>query len=178
MLAVLIHPSLLANTVAVPVPSATLLLTFLVGLVIPALVALVTKENLPQWAKTLILTLLSVVAGTLAGLVSTPPSTWAQWKLVLVSIAVAFVGAATSGHLWQPALASIARATRAFGIGKKASTPAGLKVPMLRIPLFLEVDQVHAGAPLQNGDTFQVPLQATHGTIVQEDGTVLMEITF
>lgn len=112
-----------------------LVITFLVGLVLPALVAFVTKETLPQWIKSLILLFLSTVAGVISGLAASPPASWHQWQAVLVAIFVTFVSAAASDHsLWTPsgALSAISSRTRGFGIGaqpREASMPHESQVP-------------------------------------------------
>jgi hypothetical protein len=106
---------------------SALLITALVGLVIPALVALVTKESLPPWAKALILLLLSTASGVLSGVVGSPPATWAQWQAVLVAIVVTFVTAAASQYaVWAPDTGAFAhlrafidRRTGSVGIGRR-----------------------------------------------------------
>lgn len=107
---------------------SALLITALVGLIIPALVSLVTKETLPQWAKMLLLTLLSTASGILAGITGNPPSTWAQWQAIIVAILVTFVSAAASQFaVWQPKTgafahlsAAIDRHTGKVGLGRRA----------------------------------------------------------
>lgn len=114
---------------------SALLITSLVGLIIPALVALVTKETLPQWAKALILLLLSTASGVLAGLTGNPPATWAQWQAVLAAIVVTFVSAAASEFsIWAPGTGALAhlravidRHTGRVGIG--ASPTASVPMP-------------------------------------------------
>lgn len=105
---------------------SALIITALVGLIIPALVALVTKETLPAWAKSLLLLLLSTAAGILAGVTGSPPQSWTEWKTVLVAILVTFVSAAASQFaVWQPSTGALAhlrafidRKTGHVGIGK------------------------------------------------------------
>jgi hypothetical protein len=102
---------------------ATLLITALVGLVIPALVALVTKEALPTKVKALLLLLFSTASGVVAGLAATPPHSWTEWQAVLVSILVTFVSAAASDvAAWRPTggTAAVTRATERFGFGPRS----------------------------------------------------------
>lgn len=93
---------------------SALLITALVGLIIPALVALVTKEKLAPWAKSLILLLLSTTAGILAGLTGNPPHSWTEWKTVIVAILVTFVSAAAAQYaVWEPQTGALSH-LRAF----------------------------------------------------------------
>ena len=77
---------------------SALLITALVGIIIPALVAIVTKESLPEPAKGLLLLFLSTASGVIAGFVATPPSSWAQWQAVLASVFVTFVASVSSDY--------------------------------------------------------------------------------
>jgi hypothetical protein len=67
------------------------IIAMLVGLVIPALVALVTREGLPTWIKEAILLLLSTATGILTALVTNPPATLSDWEHVALNIIVAFL---------------------------------------------------------------------------------------
>lgn len=115
---------------------SALLITALVGLVIPALVALVTKETLQAWAKSLILLLLSTASGILAGVAGNPPHSWTEWKTIIVAILVTFVSAAASQvAVWAPKTGAFAhlralidRKTGTIGIGP-ASPSTGLLAP-------------------------------------------------
>jgi hypothetical protein len=104
------------------------LIACLVGVAIPAVVAFITKEALPEAVKALILLFLSTATGILSALASTPPAGWAQWQHVLISIVVTFVAAAASQYAaWKPtgAHAVIAKASAGFGIGPKQGVPHG-----------------------------------------------------
>jgi hypothetical protein len=108
---------------------ATLLITIGVGIVLPWLVALITKESLPPQVKAAILLLLSIAAGVIGGLVSTPPTTWAQWQQVLLTVFVTFVAAFSSEYMSDRTnlTPGINHATAKFGIGApapKADPPA------------------------------------------------------
>lgn len=98
---------------------STLLITIAVGIVLPWLVAFVTKEALPQKIKAMILLLLATAAGVVSGLVSNPPVGWAQWEQVLLTIFVTFVAAASSDHVSDQTEINkaINHGTAKFGIG-------------------------------------------------------------
>lgn len=97
----------------------TTLVTLVVGMLLPALVAVVTKAQLPVWLRQAVLALLAAVTGVLSSIVGAVPSTTAGWVAVLINIAVAFVGAlSTQVSTWEQSggLARIHRATASFGV--------------------------------------------------------------
>lgn len=103
---------------------SALLITIAVSIVLPWLVAFITKESMPQNIKALILLLLATATGIVSGLLTNPPATWAQWQQVLLSIFVAFVAAASSNHFNEHtgATPAISRSTSNFGIGPSPKT--------------------------------------------------------
>jgi hypothetical protein len=76
--------------------NASTLITMIVGLVIPALVVLVTKESMPPRVRALLTLFLTTTAGVLTGLASSPPSTLSQWEHVAVNIVLTWVAAAAA----------------------------------------------------------------------------------
>lgn len=84
----------------------------LAGLVIPAVVDLVTKSHLADGAKALLATILSAVAGALATVTITPGVHWQTVALSMVSAFVAAMGAHQTGYS-RP----IENATKDIGIG-------------------------------------------------------------
>jgi hypothetical protein len=100
----------------------TTLVSLLVGMVLPALTAVVTKEHLPAWIKQAVLLLLATVTGVLTSLIGAVPTTVSGWLAVLTNIALTFVAAlAAQFGLWEHTGAgpAITRATARFGIGPK-----------------------------------------------------------
>lgn len=100
------------------------LITMVVGLLIPALVALVTKESLPARAKVLIVLLLTTASGVLSGIESAPPSSLSGWEHVVLNILMTYVSAAAATVApWIPGstfVEHIERLTSDFGIGSGA----------------------------------------------------------
>lgn len=98
------------------------LLSLLVGLGIPALVAFITRESLPEKVKALILLFLSTASGLISALVTNPPTGWSTWEHILLNIVLTYVAAAASlVATWVPigANKAIHAATdKHFGIGK------------------------------------------------------------
>jgi hypothetical protein len=98
------------------------IIAMLVGLGIPAVVALVTKETLPLHLKALLTLFLTTAAGVLSGIASSPPSNLSEWEHVVVNIVLAYMSAAAATiGTWAPTglLIRISRATQRFGIGKR-----------------------------------------------------------
>jgi hypothetical protein len=94
----------------------------LLGLVFPALIALVTKESLPPHTKVLILLLLTTISGVLSSLLGSVPTTLAGWEHVALNILMTFLAAAAADVAgWKPsgATKAIIRHTSGFGIGPK-----------------------------------------------------------
>lgn len=100
--------------------------SLLIGTVLPALTALVTKEHATDRVKALLTALLSGVTGAVSGFLITPPQGMAQWEQVIGSIAVTWVTAfVTYAAGWKhtPVIAAIARWTRHFGFGGHPPPP-------------------------------------------------------
>ena len=100
--------------------------SMLVGLGIPALVALITREALPAKVKALLLLLLSTATGILSGLVTNPPQSWSTWEHVLLNIVLTYVAAAASliaGWIPTGANKAIERATDRIGFGPRSAQP-------------------------------------------------------
>src|SRR4051812_34431531 len=87
------------------------------GLLIPAVVDLVTKSHLADGAKALLATVLSALAGALATVTITPTVHWQTVALSIVSSFVAAMGAHQTGYS-RP----LQKATADFGIGASAPT--------------------------------------------------------
>lgn len=106
---------------------AGVLWSILVGTLLPALTAFVTRENATPKVKALLTALISGVTGAVSGFLITPPSGWSQWEQVIGTIAVTWAMAAVSYFFgWKPtgAAAAIARATASFGVGGRPAPPA------------------------------------------------------
>ena len=95
----------------------------LAGLVIPAVVDLITKSHLADGAKALIATVLSAAAGALATVTITPGVHWQTVALSMVSSFVAAMGAHQTGYSRL-----IQNATAGFGVGP-ADPPADAPPP-------------------------------------------------
>jgi hypothetical protein len=92
----------------------------LVGLVLPAVIALVTRESLPDHVKVLMLVFLSTVSGVVSSLLGAVPTTFNAWEHVLLNILMTFLsGAAADIAAWRPSGATkrISGATERFGLG-------------------------------------------------------------
>jgi hypothetical protein len=100
--------------------NASTLLTMLVGVGLPLLVAAVTKESLSVRSKTLILAFLSAVSGILTGIIGHVPVGLNAWEGVGLDILLTFVTAAAADiKAWEPTgvTPAVARKTARFGIG-------------------------------------------------------------
>lgn len=99
-----------------------IIVTMIVGVLIPPLVSFVTREALPTPIKEGILLLLSTAAGVISGLATSPPGTLSQWEHVVLNILVTFVTAEAAHYAGHKSgtLAAIHRATDPHvGIGPK-----------------------------------------------------------
>jgi hypothetical protein len=94
-----------------------LIISAVVGVFLPALVALVTKEHLPTLPKQVVLILLASVTGVASGLAGSPPSGLNQWEHVGISILIAFVAAVQSQFGASEVHAVVGRKSASFGIG-------------------------------------------------------------
>jgi hypothetical protein len=108
--------------------TASTIVAMLIGFVLPALAALVTKETLPKPAKVLILLFLSTATGVLTSVLGSLPTTGDGWWHLFLNILMAFAVAASSDQgVWEKsgATARIHNSTDRFlGIGpavKKAA---------------------------------------------------------
>lgn len=96
------------------------ILTMFVGLVLPALIALITKETIPDHIKVLFLLLLSTASGVLSSLVGAVPRSLGEWGHVALNILMTYVASAAADIAgWKPsgATKAISRATANIGIG-------------------------------------------------------------
>lgn len=100
--------------------SLSTIITMLIGLLLPMLITLVTKERLPAHIKVLILLLLSTVSGVTSSLVGSVPVTLTGWGHVALNILMTFVAAAAAQiAAWEPsgALKAVEGRTAKYGIG-------------------------------------------------------------
>jgi len=92
----------------------------IIGVAIPLLVALVSRQKLNATVKALLLLLFSTIAGTVTSVLGTLPTTLSGWEHALLNILMTYIAAAGSYlATWKPAgtTAAISRATANFGIG-------------------------------------------------------------
>lgn len=71
-------------------------LTFALGTLLPALVALVTKQNAASWVKSLALAALSAVSGVLTSVAANGGQL--EWKAALTSFIITFVTAVSTHY--------------------------------------------------------------------------------
>ena len=103
------------------------LISVAIGVVIPGLVALVSREHASAALKAFLSALLTAVSGGLTGALAALPHGWHDWQAILWSIFVAWVAAAVSYFTgWKPSGASdrIAHKTANFGVGPRSAPPA------------------------------------------------------
>ena len=96
------------------------LITLLLGVVVPGLTALITKDTASVRLKALLSALLAAVAGGLTGYITTPPANVHQWETVLLGIGFAWITAGVAYLTgWKPtgAAAYIDRKTHKVGFG-------------------------------------------------------------
>lgn len=98
-----------------------MIISALAGIILPLIVAVITKELAQSWVKAVLLAVLAAITGTI--------STWTQfpedaqtWQAFAISIVTAAVAAWSSyASLWRPTVApKVQSATSSFGIGKSA----------------------------------------------------------
>lgn len=102
----------------------------LIGLGLPLLVALITRQTLAPWLKVGLLALFSAISGAVTSLAGTLPTTLTGWQHLALNILMTFAMAvAASSGAWKPAgtVAAIDRRTSRFGIG-----PAGPAEPVTK----------------------------------------------
>jgi hypothetical protein len=100
--------------------NASTVVTMLIGLGIPALIAFVTKESLNAHAKVLLLLFLTTVSGALTAAVGNLPPDLNAWEHVAFNIFITFAAAGiadVSGWTPSGAKAAIHRASSSFGLG-------------------------------------------------------------
>jgi len=98
----------------------SLALAVVVGVIIPGLTAVVTREHASDRLKGLMTGLLSGLSGGLLCAFTSPPVNVREWVLVLEVIGLTWVSAVVSYLLaWKPSGASkaVAAATSGFGVG-------------------------------------------------------------
>jgi VIT1/CCC1 family predicted Fe2+/Mn2+ transporter len=93
-------------------------ISLLVGTVIPAAIALVTKEVASAKLKALLTGLLAAITGGLSGYLITPPSGTREWEQIALSIGVAWI-TAVAGYVgwWKPAVTVNAKIAPGVGLG-------------------------------------------------------------
>lgn len=114
------------------------LVSVLVGVVLPGLIALITRQHASDALKAFLTALVSAVSGGLNGALASLPHGWHSWEAILWQIFIAWVAAAVSYFTgWKPSGLSqrIARSTANFGLGSGA--PATSEAGYARLPLFL-----------------------------------------
>lgn len=100
------------------------IISMLIGVGIPLLVAFVTKETLPDRIKVLILLFLSTASGVVSSLVGAVPTTLSGWGHVALNILMTFLAAAAAEvAAWKPlgTTAAVARLSARFGLGRKTA---------------------------------------------------------
>lgn len=102
------------------------ILTMLIGLGLPLLVALVTKDVAPAWVKVGLLALLSAISGAVTSLAGTLPTTLTGWQHLALNILMTFAMAVAADiGAWKPAgtTPAITRKTSHFGLGRGNARP-------------------------------------------------------
>ena len=85
----------------------------LVGIALPALVAVIQRDHWPSWVNAVIFGVATVVASAVYGFVRFGHDfTWAHWQGTLLAIVVWGIG--TYKLYWNPGARSIVRKLRAF----------------------------------------------------------------
>lgn len=97
-----------------------LVLSLLVGVIIPHIVDLLTHSTAPRWMKSGLAIVLSALTGALT---TVTWQGWDDWKVYVFNIFIATVSAFTSHTAGTSEV--VQRQTGDFGIGKR-SVPAGL----------------------------------------------------
>lgn len=98
--------------------------TMIVGTLIPAALALLTRASVPAKAKTIVTLLLTAASGVVASIVTWPSGSAGWWHLVLNVLLTFAAAAAADPSLWGPVkaktyVASLHTGTdRHFGIGQ------------------------------------------------------------
>lgn len=104
--------------------TASTIVAMLIGFLLPALSAFITKEALPNPWKALLLLLLSTATGVLTSVLGALPTTSDGWWHLVLNVLMAFAVAASSDtNIWERsgATARIHAATDRFiGIGPAA----------------------------------------------------------
>jgi hypothetical protein len=99
-----------------------ILLSLLVGAVIPGVIALITKKTTSVALKAAVTALLSVLSGAFSLLVFVPLHGVYQWEQFIVVVALSWLGAGVAYYVaWKPTKAAeaIANRTARFGFGPK-----------------------------------------------------------
>lgn len=84
----------------IPITTATAV-TLIVGTLIPAAVALVTRASIPAKAKTVVTLLLTAISGVVATIVSWPSSGSGWWQLVINVLLTFATAASADPSLWR-----------------------------------------------------------------------------
>lgn len=98
------------------------LITMLIGVGIPAIIALITKQRLNAKVKVLLTLFFTTVSGVLTSLLGAVPNSLTAWEHVLLNILMTYLAAAAADVAgWIPtgAKKAIEDGTRDFGIGPK-----------------------------------------------------------
>jgi hypothetical protein len=100
-------------------------LSYILGIVFPIIVGIVTKATAPAWVKALTLTVLSTIGGFLSQAIT--ENGHVDLKRVFVSTVTVFVvGVATHFGLWKPSevtgsTGKVQTKTADFGVGKPSA---------------------------------------------------------
>lgn len=98
------------------------IISMLIGVVIPLLITVITKDALGQPWKQLILLLLTTTTGVLTSITGSLPSTLSGWEHALLNIVMTYISAAVAYLAnWKESNTrqAIQRATANIGIGPK-----------------------------------------------------------
>lgn len=105
---------------------ASSLISVVIGIVIPGLTALITKEHASDRLKAFLTALLAAVTGGLNGALTALPHGWTQWEAILWQIFVAWVAAGVAYLTgWKPTGASntVTKKTATFGLPLSSTSP-------------------------------------------------------
>jgi small basic protein len=101
------------------------LISLIVGLVIPAVVSMITKENISQGLKVFVTACAAALTGGLSGAISSTPHGWVEWEAIAWPIALAWIGAAVTlltGYA-PVSIKWLSHKTAGFGIGSNVPPP-------------------------------------------------------
>ena len=109
-----------------PTLAPTELWSLLLGVIIPALTALLTKSGAPAWVKVVVNLFLAAVVGGISGALNGGTLTVAHWQAIAISIALTWIMSVASYFgLYQKtgAAQKISAKTAAIGFGPADPKP-------------------------------------------------------